>query len=425
MTEPADARLHRLLGGDRFAALRQRLRRRYELAPPDGILERIRIARLAPEEHAALASLVGRPQRPADSLGFEIDAVDAVLRRAGIAASLRDALERLDGPIVNLAAARLRHADTWSDIVAGCGHPELAAFVRSSSGSGLLKRLARQDSQLAAKICRGADGVLLHLPAKGIARAQLAANTMGDAHALDDGQPVAAIVLAILRRRAPGAMDEPSAGLAAAQQDTEAVERRRETWARAGVLVNELARPALCLNLPAGMPPGDRWRRGEPAYLSLRSLLRDPPAWDVAGRVVHVCENPNLLAIAADRWGADCAPLVCTEGMPAAAQRCLLHQLVQAKAQLRYHGDFDWPGIRIGNYVVRTFGAAPWRFGAIDYQAAVRTLAGPAQPLLGSAVEPCWDRELATVMGRQDISIPEEAIAATLLPDLDDRSLKP
>ena len=87
----------------------------------------------------------------------------------------------------------------------------------------------------------------------------------------------------------------------------------RDLWANAGVLVNELARPALVLNAPGV------GSLGEPSCLSLRSLLRSPPRWNVRGRTVYVCENPNLLAIAADTLGASCAPLVCTEGMPAAA----------------------------------------------------------------------------------------------------------
>jgi len=38
--------------------------------------------------------------------------------------------------------------------------------------------------------------------------------------------------------------------------------------------------------------------------------------------------------------------------MLAAAQRTLLMQLRRAGATLRYHGDFDWPGIAIGNVVM-------------------------------------------------------------------------
>jgi uncharacterized protein (TIGR02679 family) len=141
----------------------------------------------------------------------------------------------------------------------------------------------------------------------------------------------------------------------------------------------------------------------------------------VADRKVYVCENPNLLAIAADRWGRDCAPLVCTDGMPAAAQRCLLSQLAKARAQLCYHGDFDWPGLCIGNHALREHGAQPWRFGAADYVAAVRTAPSLGRPLKGKPVEASWDETLTAVMQRHRVSIAEEALAATLLQDLDDR----
>ncbi len=194
-------------------------------------------------------------------------------------------------------------------------------------------------------------------------------------------------------------------------------ERVRQTWARAGVLVNELARPVLFLNLP-GQIDNEYGRPGEPAYASLRSLLRSPPCFNVAGREVYVFENPNFLAIAADTLGADCAPLVCTDGMPAAAQRCLLSQLVQAGARLRYHGDFDWPGLDIGNRMMREHGATPWRFGADDYLAAARTAPSPAHPLVGKPVEASWDKALTLAMKAQNVTIAEEAVAAVLLDDL-------
>lgn len=84
---------------------------------------------------------------------------------------------------------------------------------------------------------------------------------------------------------------------------------------------------------------------------------------------MFVCENASVVSLAADRLGARCAPLVCTDGMPAAAQRAVLAQRSAAGARLRYHGDFDWPGVAIGNFVMRSFGAQPWRFDAGDYAA--------------------------------------------------------
>ncbi|BCH26343.1 TIGR02679 family protein [Mesorhizobium sp. L-8-3] len=423
MSSQVDPRLERLLGGEHLAALRKRLRQRFERAPLDGAVDRIRVAGLSAEEHATLASLLGRPQRRSKSLQIDVRRVDADLRRSGIATSLRDALEKLDGPIPHRAGMRLRTQTLWSGVVDGCSHPGLARLLLTPEGIGLLRRLARQDAIAAAELCRRAEEVLRHLPAKGITRSQLSANALGDAHALDNGRATAALVLAVWRQAAAPVHDEDGD---TGRQSTEgiapepagSVERARDTWARAGVLVNELARPALFLNLPTS--ESGRWPAGEPAYASLRLLLRLPPRWDVAGRNVYLCENPNLLAIAADRWGAACAPLVCTDGMPAAAQRCLLAQLSQAGARLRYHGDFDWPGLRIANHVMREHGAKPWRFGAVDYLAAVRDGSSLTHQLAGKAVEASWDGALTLAMGEHRIAIAEEALAASLLDDLHD-----
>ena len=131
-----------------------------------------------------------------------------------------------------------------------------------------------------------------------------------------------------------------------------------------------------------------------------------------------MCENPNLVAIAADCVGARCAPLVCTDGMPAAAQRSLLVQLAQAGARLRYHGDFDWAGLRIANYVMRTWEARPWRFMARDYEAAATDAPHTRRDLDGAGVEAAWDDALAPAMRRQGVAIAEEAVAASLLEDL-------
>lgn len=86
--------------------------------------------------------------------------------------------------------------------------------------------------------------VLARLPAAALTRSQLAAQLLGDAHGLDPGNPVATLVLAVLRHAR------------AREDDGEAEETVRELWAAAGVLVNELARPVLfliCVTVPANM----------------------------------------------------------------------------------------------------------------------------------------------------------------------------
>ncbi|WP_437592256.1 TIGR02679 family protein [Sorangium sp. So ce1000] len=422
-----DPRLLRLLGGEHLASLRRRLRQRFERAPCDEAVERIRIDRLTADEHAALAALQGRSQRFSSSLRVDVRLVDGALQRAGIAASLHDALERLDGPIVHLAAARSRLQSQWSDVVSGCRHAGLVRWLESPANLGLLKRLASGDPSTGGQLCRHAEAVLRRLPARGMTRSQLAAEVLGDAHALDSGRAAATLALAVFRQVASPARDdddgEALADLSNGDGPRRAVvdERARDTWARAGVLVNELARPALFLNLPTRGGESCGRTPGEPAYASLRSLVRNPPSWAVEGRDVYVCENPNLVAIAADHWGARCAPLVCTDGVPAAAQRTLLSQLTQAGARLRCHADFDWAGLAIGNCLMREHGALPWRFGADDYAAAARAAPRPGRPLRGVEIEASWDAALAAVMRTHGLTIDEEAVAASLLLDLSPR----
>jgi len=414
-----DPRLQRLLGGEALAPLRKRLRGFFERADPLMPPTDLRIGDLSPQEHLALAALTGRAPRTANSMRIDIDALDAALRDAGLAASLREALERLDGPIVYGAAVRAAAQTRWRAVAALCSHDALAQWLQTAAGLGVLKRLAAQDADAAQRLCHRAQAVLQRLPAGGVPRSELAALVLGDAHALDAGQPTATLVLAALRQ----AEASPLADTSSDELPGEAAgdlpeERARDIWARAGVLVNELARPVLFLNLPVRGDSAAVAALGEPAYASLRRLLRAPPAWAVAGREVYVCENPNLLAIAADRLGLRCAPLVCTDGMPAAAQRCLLTQLARAGARLRYHGDFDWPGLHIANHVMRAYAAQPWRFGTADYQAAVASLPQVDHRLTGKPVAAAWDAALAPAMQAHGLAIAEEALAAHLLQDL-------
>jgi uncharacterized protein (TIGR02679 family) len=406
----ADSRLHRLLVSPDLAQLRQRLRRRFE--DEGNLPQRMRLLNLVPHERTALAALMGAATRATNSFTLDVPTVDAMLVDAGLASSLRDALEKLDGKIVNRAALADKQRAGWAAVFAGVGNQSLSSWLTSAQNQGLVKRHAGTRAQVAAQLLSRVELVLKFLPANGVTRSQLAAAVLGDAHALDSGRPESSIVLAVLRhvRRAGDG-----------EQDVE--EDRRETWATAGVLVNELARPALFLNLP--VVPSDRSGGrhhlaplGEPDFISLRRLLRSTPAWNVSERDVFVCENPNMLAIAADQLGHDCAPLVCTDGMPGAAQRTLLSQLAAAGARLWYHGDFDWPGIGIANLVIREHSVRPWRMSADDYVSATETVTTRV-PLAGAVISPSWDDKLLAQMMELNVRVAEEAVAARILPDLE------
>jgi uncharacterized protein (TIGR02679 family) len=405
----ANDRLERLLGGEALASLRQRIRRRFEREDLDAPIQTMRVTDLTPAERSALAQLTGSPVRSSSSFRLDLSTVDAALADSGVAASLRAALEALDGPIVHLATARATEASRWEGVVARSEHPSVGKWLEAPANLGLLKRLSGGSDELADLICQRAARVLSRLPADGVPLAHLAAESMGDAHALDEGQPAATIVVSVLRGE-PNPEDE----IATLEDD-----RARAVWAKAGVMVNELARPALFLNVPFAAADGSNtFVPGQPDYASLRWLMRSRPEWDVAGKDVYVCENPNIVAIAADHLGKRCGPLVCTDGMPAAAQRELLSQLRTAGAKLWYHGDFDWPGIRIANLMHRQHGVVAWHMDETAFAAAVESSKGLGKKLSGTEVVATWAPSLQFHMARHGLAIQEEAVAASLLVDL-------
>ena len=136
--------------------------------------------------------------------------------------------------------------------------------------------------------------------------------------------------------------------------------------------------------------------------------------------LVRICENPVVVAAAADELGARCQPLVCIGGQPSAAGWRLLGLLAAGGAEFGYHGDFDWGGVRIANAVRHRVTWRPWRYDHVAYQAAV-SAAHPLAALGGlvgeSAATP-WDPALATAMRHLNLRVEEELTLDDLLQDL-------
>jgi uncharacterized protein (TIGR02679 family) len=105
--------------------------------------------------------------------------------------------------------------------------------------------------------------------------------------------------------------------------------------------------------------------------------------------------------------------MVCTEGMPRTASHLLLGALARAGARLRFHVDFDWAGVRIGNLLSARHGAFPWRMGVSDYQE------GPAGPRLGDgSILAVWDAGLSPAMAARGVAVHEESVLGALLEGL-------
>jgi uncharacterized protein (TIGR02679 family) len=412
-------RLRRLLDTPELAWLLDRARDRMATGRPLDTRATLRAA--TPDQRRAVERLLGRRMRPGDSLTVPLAEVDRVLREStacpdGLAA----AVIALTGPVPDRRAEESAHDAAWKQAFAGLDHPavtsrpELESWRATVEATGLLKRLSGSDLRVAGQLAADAVRVLSALPADGVTLPVLAARTVGDAHALDDGRPLAALVMSAVRALALLPADA-----------TTTAEGRRAAWAAVGVALDELSSRVLVLGLP-GSARGTTGRilatareTGEPCVLTLRQLLRDADSLGRNSPLIRICENPAVLAAAADALASDCPPLVCVEGNPSAAARTLLARLSAQGSSLAYHGDFDWGGIRIATSVLRLPGARPWRYDTRAYLAAVeRGLGIPLADVKTAVVHTPWDPDLGPALAHHGIRVEEEHLIDQLLADL-------
>ncbi|MER7048860.1 TIGR02679 family protein [Streptomyces jumonjinensis] len=405
---PVDGpRLRRLLGDPELAWLVDRARRR--LAREQPLTGSVFLRTPTPAQRTSVERLLGRSPGSGRSLTVRLDEVDAVLRRSGVSPDgLASAVVALTGPVVLLGPARAAENRAWQEAYApldalAAELPALTAWVERLRAEGLVRRLAGTPAAAQALLSRVAVA-LGALPAGApVSLPTFSARLLGGAHALDDGTPLATITLAGVR-----ALTGFPDGTGAAW--------RRDAWASAGLLRDELSSTVLTLNL-RGTPALD-WMAdaGEPSVLTLRQLIRRSP--NVSAPAVRICENPAVLAAAADTHGAHSAPLVCLQGQPSAAALALLRHLHEGGATLLYHGDFDWGGLRIASALLRRVPWRPWRYTAADYRAAALT-APDGPPLAGQRAEAPWDPDLPQALMESGVRVEEESVLDLLLSDLE------
>lgn len=433
-----DGRLKRLLGDPELAWLVERARER--IARGQRLDGMVTCTDATVQQRRAAERLLGRPARPGRALTVSLPAVDLVLRRSGACADgLAAAAEALGGPIaprVELAAARER---AWEQVFAPltavvAERPALAGWLGRLRASGVVKRIEREPEAARALLDQLA-AVVSALPAGGEPIGRFAARVTGSAHALADDASLTTLALGAARALS---------GLPPRSADESPSEWSREIWAAVGVLRDELSNVVLVLGLPGdgttatGSMLRTALEAGQPLWLTLRQLVRDLPEWaspndrvldhdtragPVDGASVHICENPVVVSLAADRLGARCPPLVCTNGQPVAAVMVLLRQLSAAGARLHHHGDFDWGGLRIGNVLHTRLPIEPWRFDAATYERAVAQRPGPA--LRGAPAVARWDPRLGPSMQRFGRAVEEELVVGELLDDLARESDRP
>lgn len=403
-----------------LARVWEAVRRRLEqtgLAPAG----RVVVSDLDRAERHAVSGLLGAPV-VADVVRIDLRVLDAALReRAGrdvatvvllaTGTAVRDrqaersaGAARRDAP---LAAARLWLAER----PASASQPWLEDWLSGVRRSGLLTRVPAERSAPVLLQALAVLDVLTTAASAGAlwSRSELAATHTGDAHGLEDDRPVGQLVIRGLA---------VAAGLAIPVSGAD----RRAVWERWGVAVDHVSTSCLTLGLRP-VADGARERRlrlaaddGDPVHLTGWDLARLDLAVP-AGTPVLVCENPRVLEAIAQRFRGNIA-VVCGAGMPAIVVMHALRALAASGADLRYHGDFDWPGVAIANRLVAEVGVRPWLMSAVDYESAARA---DGLPLRGVQVEATWDPELAAVMRARGVAVHEEAVLASLVGALADR----
>lgn len=408
------SRLRELLGNPGLAWIIERARARLERGEP--LAGTIRLSAPSAAQRESLRRLLGLGQLRGEGLSVRLEELDAMLAQAEVCSGLAEAVVELTGPVSNLRQARISARLAWEQLFEAqrsrwasvSDRPELLLWLNQLQIKGTLARVSGGDPEIAGMILSNLSRLVAAFPAGLVTRGELAASLYGDAHALDEDQVLGRLGLQAAVAWAGGELADSAEG-------------RRVAWEQVGVLVDTLSAPLLALNLHGqkdsvvGRLLDAHAAVGEPARLSARCLLRHPPLFSRAQiKEVFVCENPSIVAAAADRLGKRSAPLLCTEGQPRTAAHLVLRALVQAGISVRYHGDFDWPGIAIANLLLEQHGIKPWRMSAADYRTAP-----PGKSLHGAPCAPLWDRELQAAMQDRGCAVHEEQVMDLLLRDLD------
>jgi uncharacterized protein (TIGR02679 family) len=401
-----------LLGGAHLQRLVQRLQKR--MSRGEALKGRIQLADATESERVAIDKLLGRLPTQGNRLTIDLDRLAQILSHAEACNRLEDAVIAIVGPVANKRSELISCEQRWerfwcmaTDRLQG----NLAAlrWIDDLRASGLLRRIAGHDLVFAENLFNQAASIVERAPLPAVRLAELAAATAGNSHALDRGQPLAAIVIRFARQ-----LDGTLRWKTAAE--------RRNAWEVLGVLCDELSAPVLVLNLRAdsesltGRALNLHAAAGEPYRISVRQLRRHPPVFDPnsCGPNVYVCENPTVVDVAANRLGAMCRPLICIDGTPKTASRLLLDALVSAGMRLHYHGDFDWDGIRIANSIFQRHRATSWHFNASAYAAS----SDAEHVLKGAPVTADWDANVAPLMTQIGKCVHEESVLEMLLADL-------
>lgn len=270
--------------------------------------------------------------------------------------------------------------------------PEAWSRLRTA---GWLARLAAHPHP--HELIANAAAVLAALPAPG-RRSDRRLLVPTDPHALDDGTPLAGLVLALTNAASP---------------------KRRDAWDALGIDYDDLTGGLLVLGIhPTGwFLPADAAVTIPPRELA-RCTWPPPPTTD---SWVFVTENPSVVTAATELATTSLpAPirLLCTVGTPSAPEVTAVAALADLGWKVTARADFDPAGLaHVRALLAASPAVVPWRMSATDYLNSTNTVAADATLDITEADTP-WDASLARTMTRNGARGYEEALLPELLADL-------
>lgn len=369
------------------------------------------------QTRTAIGELYGRPLW-GQGTRLSVAKLDAALRDGAAGRGLSEVLEIVHGHAVG--AAQPTPEPTGEDMITrALTEHGLTDQSWAPTWTDWVHRFGRVATDELPELARQAASVLSTLnldpqrtPTFWRSRAAVAQNDAGGPHRLDHGQPLPRLVLR-------------AAAIAHGISPPGSESEHRFLWERCGVVDNELETSVLCWALP--VLGEDSWQRvlrtrtelGLPAHLTHADLRVAPQRLVAEGTEIVICENSRVLeTVLGQGLGT---PMICTSGSPNTVTVELLHRLSGDGARLRYHGDFDWPGLSIAAKILRFPNAEPLRMSTVDYREAVDFAAAhriDLPVLVGDRVDAPWDTGLADLMGTVGKSVSEEIVLPQLLSEL-------
>jgi uncharacterized protein (TIGR02679 family) len=358
-----------------------------------------------------LSGLLGRHLSPGRRT-LSLTELDVALLRSAAGQGLVPVVAELTGsPLRDRPSERLARREAvsalWSDVEQilhdrGLSTaPWIRSWMQWLHDTGLLVRSA---DTARAEFDTAAHAVSVALLPSEAPRmlGQLATTVAGDSHALDNDRLAGRLAI----RGLAFALDRP---------EPSSPRERIALWQSVGITVDTVSGTVLTWGLRP--PGGDCWSEmmrmradlGLVTHLTLAELTTFTAPLTDPGATIAACENPQVLQRAAESGVQH--PLLCFSGNPSSAGLA-----VAERARIRYHGDFDWPGIAIAARF-HTGGAEPWRMTTEDYLRATASDTNRL-PLTGTPIPTPWEPELSPTMTRVGMVVHEEAVLDDLLADL-------